>query len=331
MSESEPSIRIVMPAWNAERTIARAIKSALDQAGVVVEVIVVDDCSTDRTQAVVQALNDPRIHYQRAPRNGGPAAARNVGFDAARAPLVAVLDADDYMLPGRLASLRQIAVEQEADIVADNLIVLRDDLGTQELFFDVANASDLEEITLERYLRENTVFHSKRTLGYLKPLFRLRFLRDKNIRYDETLRVSEDFALVAEALAAGARFHYASQALYVYTISRSGSASNRLNAGSVKTMMAADDAFMRAHSPRLTAEELTAARFRRRTLDQAYAFLIAIQALKERQFWRAGRALIGEPSSIGLFRMPIRAKLRGLTSTLSARGRRRALRERPET
>jgi hypothetical protein len=87
-----------MAAYNAEQTVASAIDSALAQTYADIEVVVVDDGSTDRTGAVAAAMGDERVRVLQQP-NRGPSAARNAGIRAAQGELVSVLDADDLWLP----------------------------------------------------------------------------------------------------------------------------------------------------------------------------------------------------------------------------------------
>jgi glycosyltransferase involved in cell wall biosynthesis len=92
-----------MPAYNAERYIASAVRSALQDAALNPEVIIVDDGSTDATVEEVRALGDPRITIVSVPASGGPSRPRNVGVAHARAPYVSLLDSDDLLKPGKLA------------------------------------------------------------------------------------------------------------------------------------------------------------------------------------------------------------------------------------
>jgi glycosyltransferase involved in cell wall biosynthesis len=94
---------VVIPAFNAERFIERTLRSALRQTSNDLEIIVVDDGSTDRTKSIVQslALSDERIRLVSVP-NGGVALARNIGLEHARGEFVAFLDADDLWHPSKL-------------------------------------------------------------------------------------------------------------------------------------------------------------------------------------------------------------------------------------
>ena len=102
-----PTVSVIVPTYNREHMIGRALESVLAQEFTDFELIVVDDASTDNTEAVVRASGDSRIRYIREPANGGPNAARNRGMREARGEFLAFLDSDDEWLPGKLG--RQVA------------------------------------------------------------------------------------------------------------------------------------------------------------------------------------------------------------------------------
>src|ERR1700679_3276613 len=95
---------VVIPAYNAERTIRRTIASALAQTEQRFEVVVIDDASSDATAAIVANLaeQDRRIILLRNTSNLGPAASRNRGLAVVRGDWVVLLDADDEILPERI-------------------------------------------------------------------------------------------------------------------------------------------------------------------------------------------------------------------------------------
>src|SRR5438132_13618593 len=101
-----PGVSVVIPAYNAERFVEEAVRSALGQTLRPVDVVVVDDGSSDRTAAVAAAV-DPKVDVVRTP-NRGVAAARNAGAGRARGSVLAFLDADDVWLPTKLA--QQVAL-----------------------------------------------------------------------------------------------------------------------------------------------------------------------------------------------------------------------------
>lgn len=97
-----PLVSVVIPTHNRVQLLARAIQSALAQTDVRVEVIVVDDGSTDATQTTMRALKDARVRYLRQDTSRGGAAARNTGIRAARGEYIAFLDDDDEWEPHKL-------------------------------------------------------------------------------------------------------------------------------------------------------------------------------------------------------------------------------------
>ncbi len=97
-------VSVIIPTYNRAAVIARAITSVLAQDYTPLEIIVVDDASTDDTQRVVERFGDARIRYIVRSENRGAAAARNTGIRAARGAFIAFLDSDDEYLPGRLSA-----------------------------------------------------------------------------------------------------------------------------------------------------------------------------------------------------------------------------------
>jgi glycosyltransferase involved in cell wall biosynthesis len=119
-----------MSVYNGERFLEEAVESILDQSLAELELIVIDDGSTDGTAEILStyATSDPRV-VVRAQPNEGRAAALNRGLGLARAPLVARLDADDVALPGRLERQRRFLAEHERVAVVGGAVTFIDDEG----------------------------------------------------------------------------------------------------------------------------------------------------------------------------------------------------------
>lgn len=100
----DPLVSVVIPSYNAARTIARAIQSVLEQDYQSLEIIVADDGSTDSTRQVIGQFHDPRITLVGSSLNRGAAAARNTAIRRATGAYIAFLDADDKWLPGKIST-----------------------------------------------------------------------------------------------------------------------------------------------------------------------------------------------------------------------------------
>lgn len=99
--ESNPLVSIIIPTYNYGRYLAKAVGSCLDQSYRDIEVIVIDDGSTDDTRSVVEGIDDRLVYvYQ---ENRGVSAARNKGLALASGAFIAFLDSDDYLLPDSVA------------------------------------------------------------------------------------------------------------------------------------------------------------------------------------------------------------------------------------
>ena len=98
----EISITVVIPAYNAEKTLARALDSVLAQTQPAGEIIVVDDASTDGTVRLAKSYADQGVSLLRARERCGAAAARNMGIAGAKGRWIAFLDADDEWMPAKL-------------------------------------------------------------------------------------------------------------------------------------------------------------------------------------------------------------------------------------
>jgi glycosyltransferase involved in cell wall biosynthesis len=106
-SPGRPLVSAVIPTYNRSHVIERCIVSILNQTYRPIEIIIVDDGSTDDTAALLERLAVPELRFFRTPVNAGASAARNLGIAQARGDLIAFLDVDDEWLPEKTA--RQVA------------------------------------------------------------------------------------------------------------------------------------------------------------------------------------------------------------------------------
>ena len=104
-------VSIIMPAYNCSRFIREAIDSVLAQTYTAWELLIVDDCSTDDTAAIIASYQDERIHYFRNEQNSGAALSRNKALREAKGKYIAFLDADDSWMPEKIE--KQVAFMEQ--------------------------------------------------------------------------------------------------------------------------------------------------------------------------------------------------------------------------
>ena len=117
-SASNPNIAIIMPAFNAEATIERAILSVINQSYAEWRLYIIDDCSTDGTLAKINSyLNDNRITLIKNQENLGVARTRNAGLLHCQEQIISFIDSDDEWLPNKLA-IQIVALADQPGIAA---------------------------------------------------------------------------------------------------------------------------------------------------------------------------------------------------------------------
>jgi succinoglycan biosynthesis protein ExoU len=273
-------IDVVVATWNSAATIERALSSALAEPETNT-VVVVDDCSTDDTANRARrfaATHGERVVVHTLPNNVGPSAARNIGIELSTAPWIAILDGDDFFQPGRLTKLLEHAVDN--DFVADNVMQIDESRsGQQSMLVDGMKAP--RRLDLQAFVLGNVSQRGKlrKELGFLKPIMRRSFLDGQSLRYDESLRLGEDYALYAHALALGARFLLIPACGYA-SILRSDSLSHRHSLADLEHLRDSD---LRLREVRaLSGSERRAIARHYRNVDAKAQWINVIDAVKAR-------------------------------------------------
>lgn len=215
---NQPNIAVIIPAYNSAKTITTAVRSVLADEGVVREVIVYDDASTDETSRVVNEIRGPKVQLLRGTKNHGPGFARDVAMSEVSAPWIAFLDADDTCKPGRLEVLLSAAVATGADVVFDDALVCRDTarglVGVDRVHGKHAFGARGDQpcvFSAERYISAPRLL--------IHPLVRTATIRESGLRHSSR-RFGEDAEFYLRLAYVGARFCYVPQALYLYRITK---------------------------------------------------------------------------------------------------------------
>ncbi|MDC7692773.1 glycosyltransferase family 2 protein [Asticcacaulis sp. DXS10W] len=275
------TVSVIIAAYNAEDTIGRAVESALSNTAVT-DVIVVSDSSTDGTAELIKrnpAFGE-RLILIELQKNVGPSYARNVAIDRSKSDWIAVLDADDYYLPDRIEAL--LAKAGSADFVADDLILEGISAnGAGRRFLIGVEKGDRQVISFEDFVMANlaSAQTSRRELGYLKPLMRRQFLRENGLRYDDNVRLGEDYLLYTKALALGAQFILLAAMGYVY-VGTPNSLSRRHREEDLLALRDADGEILEAFDLSVSRRRLMKRHYK--DVDAKLAWRKFIRAVKER-------------------------------------------------
>ncbi len=205
--DRRPDVTVVLPTYQRRALVDRAIESVLAQEGVRIELIVVDDGSTDGTAEHVRARwgSDARVVLVEK-ENGGCSSARNVGIERARGRYVAFLDSDDTCLPGRLS--RQA---EGLDARPDAAISICD------ARFETEDGEVLCTMHAHKGFLPPTSLEAMFDGAWAAPsTWMLRIDAARALRFDATIPYQEDTDFLFRFLASGRRAMLLSEVLVVY-------------------------------------------------------------------------------------------------------------------
>jgi glycosyltransferase involved in cell wall biosynthesis len=212
---SVPSFAIVITAYEAAATIGAAVDSALAQTRPAEEVIVVDDGSRDDLAAALAPYGEQVRLVRR--ENGGGAAARNTGAEAARSEFMAILDADDTYEPRRLEAIAALAAERpELDLIATDasFVVEGEKKGTF-----------LEHNPFPNDNQRRAIFERCFPTGW--PAVRISALWEAG-GFDPTMRIAYDWDCWLRMILAGSSVGMVEEPLYDYALHSGSLASSRV-------------------------------------------------------------------------------------------------------
>lgn len=246
------AISVVIPAYNAEAFICRALESALRQTLPPVEILVVDDGSNDQTAKLAEQY-DPRVQVIRK-ANGGPASARNAGIERANSEWIALLDADDFWLPSKLEKQVRV-IEPGVALVHSGAVGRRTEFPAEITF---------QELWSSNYISSSSVL-----------ILREAFNSAGGFDEDPALIGLEDYNLWLRIVAAGWKIRSISEELIVYA-PPANSLSRRLLSSTTAEMANARKiaAMLRLSPDQLLRKELT-------ILDQHGKDLVSVRELEQ--------------------------------------------------
>jgi glycosyltransferase involved in cell wall biosynthesis len=154
-----PLVSIILPAFNCERFVAKTMDSLLQQTFTNFELLVINDGSTDATEAIIQSYSDSRIRYLKNDGNKGLVHTLNRGLQESFGTYIARIDADDMALPHRLAQQVNWLDEHPETAVVGSFVTLVDELGNDTGYWPLDIAVHSAAHIRKTMLKENCIAH----------------------------------------------------------------------------------------------------------------------------------------------------------------------------
>ena len=208
-------VSVVMPLYNAKDYLKLAVDSILNQTHKNIELVVVDDCSTDGSLDLCRELygQDARVRIIQQPRNMGPGAARNTGIRSARGEYITLVDSDDEILPDMVSRMFETAKQFSADVVHNTQVMfpLPDEEGyiplqliddSVRLFPNGHEHNTYRQVSLlpEDLPAKFDIWSNRKIgLGVFNKMYRREFLVDNGIFFSD-MRLAEDMVFCFECL-----------------------------------------------------------------------------------------------------------------------------------
>lgn len=215
---TNPKISVIMSSYNRTQYIKEAIESILNQTYQDFELIIIDDCSKKETQDVIEqyAKNDERIIFLKNDRNIGQALTRNRGLEIAKGDYIAILDDDDISLPTRFEKQVEY-MDKNPDIILSGTDI--ETFGGNEISSSWVDLFDPEIISV--------------LINFYNPfcastlMFRNNFIKEHNIKYDNSVCHVEDYDLYRQILVAGGKISNLPQMLVKYRVHKQSVTQNK--------------------------------------------------------------------------------------------------------
>jgi len=208
MEESNISIvSIILPVYNSELFVQQAIESVLKQTYTQIELIVVDDGSTDNTKQILSGYeSNPKVHIISLEKNSGVSEARNIGIQESKGEYVAFIDADDLYMPNKVEEQVNVFKHNKSiDFVFNDIMVIDNDnkkVNELQSYFQPKNI--LLELCFRQIIPAPACIMVKRD-----------FLDRFNIMFNKDLKYAEDYDFTFQLFLHGI-YYYLKESLYLW-------------------------------------------------------------------------------------------------------------------
>lgn len=210
-------ISIIMAAYNTEKTIEQAINSVLSQTYTNFELLVVNDCSTDRTAELVKSIaaKDSRVRLISNVKNSGVSYTRKHGLEEAKGSWIAILDSDDAWAPKKLEKQIDLQRRTNADLLFTGSAFMDSDGQPIDWYLHAP-----AEVTYRQLLKQNVLSNSSALVR--KELYAKHYAIGDGMH--------EDFAIWLSILKEGKKAYGVDERLLIYRIAKSSKSGNKIKA-----------------------------------------------------------------------------------------------------
>jgi glycosyltransferase involved in cell wall biosynthesis len=202
----KPMVSVIMPVYNCEMYIKKSINSILNQTYNDFELLIIDDCSTDKTKDIVKSIDDNRIIFIEKPKNTGYTNSLNYALQLVQGKYIARMDGDDISLSGRFEAQVEFLESNESVVACGTIFkYLNSDI--------VINLPEFDNDIKLAMLKGNSMAHPS-------IMMRNSVIKEKNIRYNKEKEPAEDYDLWVELMAYG-KLHNLQEVYLEYRIHNS--------------------------------------------------------------------------------------------------------------
>ncbi len=230
MKNKDILLSIIIPVYNLELYIERCLNSLINQISENVEIIIVNDGSTDKSAKICEKYCSkyPYIKYIYQ-NNAGVSNARNNGLKLAKGKYIEFVDGDDYLLPNSIPAILNKIKLNNPDIIVGDYIKFYDEVDfikekklDTNIILNIENSSYPENII---NLTNNNLFNSSLWCN----IFRLDIINKNNIRFIETVKYTEDLDFCLKAFFYCKKVNVLTNKIYAYRQARNGSATSTIS------------------------------------------------------------------------------------------------------
>ncbi len=197
-------VSIIIPCYNAEKTIKRCLESVISQTYKNIEIVIINDGSIDKTDSIIKKyINDNRIKYYNR-SNHGIGKTRNFGMKEATGEYITFLDSDDYLPNDAIDNLYKLAQKNKLDLVVSDYYVDNKNIKSEKIkFFPITNVKNNPNLIFDINLAPWNKLYKKELI--------------ENIKFEENLKY-EDAPFVIESIIKAKRIGKLDKETYYYVV-----------------------------------------------------------------------------------------------------------------